>query len=441
MTTANVESAGLVRALRRRDLVGILVNAMIGSGMMAAPAKVFALAHGWSFAVLAASVVLITPLILCFAELGSRFIGTGGAYLYARATLPPWVAFSVAWLTWISGCFSGAALTNLLMTYAASFAPALAQPGVRIAATIGFGAVMTLCALVGIRFSAWLSNMLAAPKLLFLAAFVVLGLFLVHPSRLVAPTVTPQPGEFAKALLIYIYAYTGFERAGLLAGEAREPRKDVPWALFVSLGIATAAYAGVLLVCLGALDNPGLNDRPLAEVGLRAFGPAGALAVSIGAITVILGVVLVGMIALPRMLLALAEQGQLPAALGAIHPRWRTPHIATLLSGVAAFSVAAFGDLLTSVTFSTISRLVAYMLCCYALWRLSRRADAPLAQFELPAPGVFAAISIVLVIGVIALGAARELPTMVAILAVGLALYGWSRIRYRKAEPPAAPLG
>lgn len=438
MTTANAEPAGLVRALRRRDLVGILVNAMIGSGMMAAPAKVFALAHGWSFAVLGAGLILITPLVLCFAELGSRFVGTGGAYLYARATLPPWVAFSVGWLTWVSGCFSGAALVNLLMTYAAGFIPALGQPAVRALAMIGLGALMTLAALVGIRFSAWLSNMLAAPKLLFLAIFIGVGLFFVHPSRLTAHAATPQPGEFAKALLIYIYAYTGFERAGLVAGEAREPRRDIPWALFVSLAIATAVYAGVLLVCLGVLDNPGLNDRPLAEVGLRAFGPAGALAVSIGAMTVILGVILVGMIAMPRMLLALAEQGQLPAALGAIHPRWRTPYVATLLSGAAAFGLAVFGDLLTAVTFSTVSRLFAYILCCYALWRLSRRKDAPPPQFTLPAPGVFAFVSVVLVIGVIALGAAKELPTMAAILAIGLALYGWSRLRHRQAAPSAA---
>src|ERR1700753_1742079 len=95
MTTAEAEPGGLVRALRRRDLVGVLVNAIIGSGMMAAPATVFALARGWSCAVLCVSALLITPLVLCFAELSSRFTGTGGAYLYARAALSPGLAFSV----------------------------------------------------------------------------------------------------------------------------------------------------------------------------------------------------------------------------------------------------------------------------------------------------------------------------------------------------------
>ena len=74
---AAIEPGHLLRVLRRRDLVGILLNAMIGAGMLAAPAKVFALAGDWSFVVLAGAAVVLIPLILCFADLGSRFSGTG----------------------------------------------------------------------------------------------------------------------------------------------------------------------------------------------------------------------------------------------------------------------------------------------------------------------------------------------------------------------------
>ena len=131
--------APLLRALRRRELVGILLNSMIGSGMMAAPAKVFALAHGWSFAVLGLSALLIMPLILCFADLGSRFSGTGGAYLYARAALPGWLAFAVGWLLWISQGFSTATLTNLFVTYLAGFFPALEAGWPRAGVILGWG--------------------------------------------------------------------------------------------------------------------------------------------------------------------------------------------------------------------------------------------------------------------------------------------------------------
>src|SRR6478735_5656979 len=98
----------LVRALGRRDIIGILLNAMIGSGMLAAPAKVYAIAGGWSFLILMASALVMVPLVLCFADLGSRFSGTGGPYLYARSALPPAAAFSVGWLLWFSQAMSAA---------------------------------------------------------------------------------------------------------------------------------------------------------------------------------------------------------------------------------------------------------------------------------------------------------------------------------------------
>ena len=79
----------LVRVLRRRDLIGILLNAMMGAGMLAAPAKVFGLSGDWSLLVLGLSALILVPLILCFADLGSRFASTGGPYIYAREALPP----------------------------------------------------------------------------------------------------------------------------------------------------------------------------------------------------------------------------------------------------------------------------------------------------------------------------------------------------------------
>ena len=114
-TTEGATSKTLVRALRRRDLAGILLNAMIGAGMLAAPAKVYAIAGNWSFAVLAASAVILIPLILCFADLGSRFSGTGGPYLYARQALSPLLAFAVgnAGLNLLSGSRLGLGLGTL----------------------------------------------------------------------------------------------------------------------------------------------------------------------------------------------------------------------------------------------------------------------------------------------------------------------------------------
>lgn len=402
---------------------------MLGAGMLAAPAKVYDLAGGWSFAVLGASALILLPLILCFADLGSRFTGTGGPYLYARAALPGWLAFAVGWLLWFSQALSVATLANLLVSYLAGFFPVLGGGLPRAGVIITLGLAFTAIILAGIRQSARASNVLIVLKVGFVLGFFAAGIAFVQPERLAATTATPGAVTFVQAVLIYLFAYSGFERAAVVAGEARDPKRDVPTSLLASVGLVTLAYAAVLLVCVGVLDDPAATDRPLAEVGRQLFGPAGQVAVSAGAIAVILGTILVITLSMPRMLLALAEQEQLPKGLGAVHPRWRTPHWAILLSSVLAFGSALMSDLLSSLTFATATRILGYILCCLALWRFSRRTDAPPAQFNLPARGPVALVTAALFTGVLAVGAAKELPALAVVLAVGFALLAFTARR------------
>jgi APA family basic amino acid/polyamine antiporter len=404
-----------------------VLNAMIGAGMLAAPAKVYALAGGWSFVVLAAAALALTPLILCFADLSSRFSGTGGPYLYARAGLPALPAFAVGWLMWFSQAMSVATLSSLFVTYLAGFVPAL-ETGLPRYLTIGvLGVVLTGVVLVGIRQSARASNLLIVLKVGFVVAFAAAGIWFVQADRLTIATPLPGTITFAQAMLIYLFAYSGFERASVVAGEARDPQRDVPAALIGGVAAVTFAYAAVLLVCMGVLDQPAANDRPLAEVGRQLFGPVGAVAVSAGALAVIVGTILVITISMPRMLLALSEQDQLPQWLGQVHPRWRTPHIAIVISSVLAFGFAMASDLLTSLTIATAARLTGYILCCVSLFSLSRRADAPAPRFALPLRGPIALFTAALFTGVLVLGAMKELPALAVVLAAGLVLWAFSR--------------
>ena len=421
------DAPGLLRALRRRDLVGIMLNAVIGAGMLAAPARVFDLAGGWSFALLGLAALLIMPLILVFADLGSRFTSTGGPYLYARAALPGWVAFAVGWMLWISQALAIATLCNLLISYLAGFVPAVADGAARAGVIVALGVVMTSIVLWGIRQSATGNNALIIIKAAFVVGFVAAGIGFVNADRFTITTPLPDGPTVMQAILIYLFAYTGFERAGVLAGETRDPRRDVPAAMFASIAAATAAYAGVLFVCVGVLDNPAATDRPLAEVGAQLFGPAGQVAVSAGAIAVILGTILSVIIGMPRLLLALAEQGQLPAALGRIHPRTQTPYVAILVSSGVAFAAALVSDLLGALTISTAARMIAYILCCVALWRMAGQAEAPAAQFNLPARRPVSLITAALFAGVLIFAATKELPMLAAVLAVGFVLLAISR--------------
>ena len=400
---------------------------MIGAGMLAAPAKVYALAGGWGFVVLAASALALTPLILCFADLSSRFSGTGGPYLYARTGLPALPAFAVGWLMWFSQAMSVATLSSLFVTYLAGFVPALETGVPRYLTIAALGVVLTAIVLAGIRQSARASNVLIVLKVGFVLAFAAAGIWFVQAERLAITSPLPTTIPFAQAMLIYMFAYSGFERGSVVAGEARDPQRDVPAALIGGVAAVTFAYAAVLLVCVGVLDQPAANDRPLAEVGRQLFGPIGAVAVSAGALAVIAGTILVITISMPRMLLALAEQDQLPRWLGQVHPRWRTPHVAIAISSALAFGFARISDLLTALTIATAARLIGYVLCCVALWRLSGRADAPQPRFSLPMRRLIALFTAALFTGVLVLGASKELLPLLVVLAAGFVLMAFSR--------------
>lgn len=433
------EAPGLVRALRRRDLIGLIVNGVVGAGMLAAPAKVYGLAEGWSFAVLACAALMIAPLILCFADLGSRFAASGGPYLYALAALPRWIAFAVGWMLWISQALAIATLSNLLLSYLGGFFPAVALGLPRMGVVVGLGIAMTAVVLIGIRQSAASSNVLVLLKIAFILGFVVAGIGFVNPTQLQMASPPPTVVTFFQAILIYLFAYTGFERAGVAAGESPDPRRDVPVAMIASVGLATTAYAAVLLVCLGVLSDASLTDRPLAEVGRQLFGPVGQIAVSVGAIVVILGTLMSLMIAMPRLLMAMAEQGQLPRVLATVHPTWRTPYVAIVVSAILAFAAALVSDLLGSLTISTASRIVAYILCCVALWRLSRRTDAPTAQFNLPGRKVISLATAAVFLVVLGVAATKELPMLAGVLVVGFVVMMLAGRRARGPDPQNTP--
>ena len=434
-TASTPEPRNLVRALRRRDLIGLLLNAMMGAGMLAAPAKVFGLAGDWSFVVLAISALILLPLILCFADLGSRFSATGGPYIYASEALPPILGFSVGWLLWISQALSVATLSNLLVSYIGGFAPGLAGGWPRLVLIGGVGAILTAIVLTGIRKSAGASNTLVILKVTFVVVFLIAGIAFVQPERLIATSSFPQPATLAQAILIYLFAYSGFERGSVVAGEARDPKRDVPLALMSSVAAVTLAYAAVLLICVGVLAEPAATDRPLAEVGRQLFGTTGALAVSVGAGAVILGTILVIIISMPRMLLAIAERGQLPSVLGKVHPLWQTPWIAILISSTLSFGFAMFSDLIGALTFATATRLVAYILCCVALFRMSHRTDVPQPQFRLPGAKVISIATAAMFGVVLAFGATKELPPLMIVLAVGLGLFGLTRLTASRKAP------
>src|SRR5947209_8181971 len=172
---------GLLRGIRKWDLVAVAINAVIGAGIFGLPAKVYSLIGSYSLIAFVVCALVVMLIILCFAEVGSRFDETGGPYLYAREAFGPTIAFEVGWLIWLARVTAFAANCNLMVSYL-SFFWAPANAGLSRALII-IGVVLALTALniLGVRQAAIASNIFTIGKLVPMLIFIAVGLFFLNP--------------------------------------------------------------------------------------------------------------------------------------------------------------------------------------------------------------------------------------------------------------------
>jgi amino acid transporter len=174
---------GLVRAIRRWDLLALAINALIGAGIFGLPSEVFRRIGVYSLFAFAACALVVTLIILCFAEVSSRFTETGGPYLYAREAFGPVVGFEVGWLIWVARVTAFAANSNLFVDYLGFLWPA-AGTGVGRAVTLSVIVLgLTAVNLTGVRNTANVTNVFTVAKLLPLLLFISVGLFFLDPGR------------------------------------------------------------------------------------------------------------------------------------------------------------------------------------------------------------------------------------------------------------------
>src|SRR6185312_14471340 len=178
----NKPDADLVRGIRRWDLVAITINGIIGAGIFGLPSKVYALIGTYSLIAFVACALVVALIILCFAEVGSRFDETGGPYLYAREAFQPAVAFEIGWLIWLARITAFAANCNLLINYLSFFWVPATMPLWRATIIVFVVILLAVINLLGIRQAAIISNVFTVGKLVPIILFIAAGLFFVNPS-------------------------------------------------------------------------------------------------------------------------------------------------------------------------------------------------------------------------------------------------------------------
>jgi basic amino acid/polyamine antiporter, APA family len=374
----------LVRAIGRWSMVALAVNSIVGSGIFGLPAPVAGLLGRASpFAVLLAGAGM-GVIIACYAEVASQFTETGGTYLYLRRAFGRLVGVQVAWLSLLSRLTAIAAGVNLLVTYLAEFWPPATQSGPRLAIITGFIGVLAAVNCRGVGAGTLMSNAAVVAKLGALAVVCVAGVawLTFHPAVAAQP-LTPGADSWLKAMLLLLFAYGGYEAALNPLGEARDPRRDVAFALFAALVIVTMLYSVLQWVVVGVLAEPAHSQRPLAEAARVMMGRPGAALISVGALISVYGYVSANMLTTPRGIFAPAQAGDFPALLAAVHPRWRTPYVSIVLFAVLLWGFSQFASFSWNVTLSAVTRVVYYAGICAAVPVL-RRKQPGAAAFRVP---------------------------------------------------------
>ena len=408
----------LVRGISRWDMVAITINSIIGAGIFGLPSKAAALIGANSLFAFIACAFVVALIVLCFAEVSSRFTETGGPYLYAKEAFGSVVGFEVGWLFWLVRITAFATNCNLLVNYLGFANNQFARILTIVLVVLALSAIN----LVGVKTSARTTNFFTVGKLIPLLVFALVGLFFINPQNLTFTTEIDS-ATFAQTVLVLIYAFTGFEMAVVPSGEMKEPRKNLPFALLTAIAIVAGLYILIQIVCIGTLPGLATSERPLADAASQFLGTYGAAFIIVGATISITGNLNSLLLAASRIPFAMSEQGELPNALSKTHASFKTPYVSIILTAIVMLIFTVQTSFLTALTISTITRLLVYVATCASLPVFRYREKSPQAEFLAPL-GVAAAIASLALIGWLLYNVKFDEVKVLAVCAsIGLIIY------------------
>lgn len=402
------------------------LNGVIGSGIFALPALLYAGTGSLAPIVLLGFAVLVAAPMLVLAKLSTLFDQSGGPELYAERAFGPFAGFQAGWFLISQNIAARAANFHVLVSYLAAMFPLFDQPVLRMATIIALIMLFTGLALVGTRRSIealWIGTALKLGPILLicLAGFVANGL----------PTTFTLP-EFSgveSIALLMAYAYSGGALSTIAAGEVKDARRTVYRSIMLNLVVIALVYAFVQWAYI-AVDPQDVNaDRPLASAGEAVLGQWGVIAISVAAIFSTGTNQLSYFVSMPRLLFGMASRGLLPSGLARVSPRFRTPVIAIATYGAVVALLAISGTFATLATFMVALESLVVVLVMLALPMLWRKGEVRLSPLWLGIVLVALAFNVWLLLQV---PLSSALPTLV-IFALGAGLFLLARHRARTA--------
>ncbi|MCU0608491.1 MAG: amino acid permease [Chitinispirillaceae bacterium] len=406
MLEPDVEQHKLRRVLGPWNLISLGVGVVIGAG-------IFVLS-GQAAANYAGPAIVLSFLLsavgcafagLCYAEFASMIPVAGSAYTYAYATLGEFIAWIIGWDLILEYLFGASTVAVGWSGYVTSFLAdwGILLPAALCNAPLGYSPVdgwhltgallnfpaifivtlMSVLLVIGIRESAQLNNIIVVVKVAVILLFIACGFFFIKFANWVPflPENTGHVGGFGwsgviRGAGVIFFAYIGFDAISTAAQEARNPQRDMPIGILGSLAVCTVLYILVAGVLTGMVKYTNLAVPDPIAVAVNAAGAGLAWlrpVIKIGAIAGLSSVVLVLLMAQPRVFFSMARDGLLPAAFGRVHPRFKTPYVPTILTGIAAIAVSGMLPINILGELVSIGTLLAFLIVCIGILFLRYR--------------------------------------------------------------------
>ena len=362
---------------------------------------------------------------LCYAEFASMVPISGSAYTYSYATLGELVAWIIGWdliieyavgnvavaISW--GNYFRTLLGNLGINFpqwlATDYRTAAKIPGLYESAphifgipivfnilALGIVALITVVLVWGIKESAGFNAVMVCIKIIVLLFFIVIALYFVSPGGMVKNWSPFQPngwkGTFTGAALVF-FAYIGFDAVSTVAEETKNPSRDLPIGIIASLVICTIFYVLVAAVFTGIMPYSELVQRLATEqaepltMALNHVAPQATWAsgiVAFGSVVAHTAVLLVFQLGQPRIFFSMARDGLLPPVFASVHPKYKTPHVTTILTGVVVGGFAAVMSIDEMVDLTNIGTLFAFVLVCVGIIILRYKDPSRPRPFRVP---------------------------------------------------------
>ena len=431
-----------VRSIGKLGLAALIVNSIIGSGIFGIPSELIRVVGRASPIAMIASGLVAAIIMACFAEVASQFSEPGGCYLYTRTALGHFAGTQSGWFIWVCFLVAAAANANLFVIYLSGMWPWAGSPVGRLLIVTTIIAMPTAANYLGVRSGSLLSTIFCIAKLVPLVVVIALGLFRFgHQATMLPAAEIVQPGlsGWLSALLLLGFSYSGFEFALMPGGEVKNPRKTVPIAMATAWLVVIATYTSIQFVTVATIGTT-VSTRPVADVASILIGRGGALFITIAAMCSTYGFISASILTAPRLTYSLAERGDFPAFFGALHPRFRTPHISILIFSVLLIVTSVTGSFRWAVAVSSAALLVNYAFVCVSLIRL--RAMLPNADaLRVPFGRVLAVIGTVISIALLTQLDGHGFLLMIVTASLAALNWWWVGRQHRPADVNASAAG